>query len=85
MRDTDGVQRAIYPTLVQTIIYRTSGLEIVNGKCVGPVCNHSTCDPSMMPSLACPIFACMCYWPLGIGVLFYYLRARKLIQGNCFF
>lgn len=76
MRDTDGVQRAIYPTVVQTIIYRTSGLEIVN---------HSTCDPSMMPSLACPIFACICYWPLGIGVLFYYLRARKLIQGNCFF
>ena len=42
-----------------------------------------TCDKSKMPSLACPIFACLCCWPLGIGAIVYYLRAQAS-QGNCF-
>ena len=41
-------------------------------------------DPKLMPSVACPIFAFICYMPVGIAVLIYYLRAKKLSEGNCF-
>ena len=34
------------------------------------------CDKSKMPSVACPIFACICFWPFGIAALAYYLRAQ---------
>ena len=44
--------------------------------------NMERCDHSKMPSIACPIFACLFAWPLGIGAVVYYLRAQSA-QGNC--
>ena len=38
--------------------------------------------PKLIP-VFCPIFACLCFWPIGIVAMFYYERARSA-QGNCF-
>jgi len=37
-------------------------------------------DPENLPSILCPIFACFCCWPLGIGALASFLDARDAIQ-----
>ena len=30
-----------------------------------------------VPNILCPICACMFCWPLGIGALTYYIKAKK--------
>ena len=73
------------PAFVQApappVIYLQPGQQILNGQVVSSPA--PTCDKNKMPSVACPIFACICCWPLGIGALIYYLRANNS-QGNCF-
>ena len=81
------------PAFVQgqapAVIYLQPGQQVVNGQVVGQqqfaaINTPATCDKSKMPSVACPIFACICCWPLGIGALIFYLRAQGS-QGNCFY
>ena len=73
------------------------GQQVVNGQVVGPQFGQQfeqqqftvvptttpKCDERKMLSVGCPIAACIFCWPLGIGSLVFYLRAKKS-QGNCF-
>ena len=43
----------------------------------------SLTSESQMPSVMCPVCACILYWPLGIGALIYYMRAGTA-KGNRF-
>ena len=36
----------------------------------------AACDKREMPSVGCPVFACLCFFPVGFGALIYYLKAR---------
>ena len=41
------------------------------------------CEGNRMPSVACPICACILCFPLGIATLVYYLQAKSA-KGNCY-
>ena len=78
------VNPAIFQAAPPTVVYLQPGQQVINGQVIGqPGHVTSACDQSKMPSVACPIFACLCYWPLGIGALVYYLKAQSA-QGTRF-